>query len=293
MFYAKAPEADYVDACVQSVLRIHTQEPAGDVLVFLTGQEEIEAAEELLRQRTKGLGSRIAELVVAPIYANLPSELQARIFEPTPQGARKVVLATNIAETSLTIDGIRYVVDPGFSKQNSYNPRTGMESLLVAPISRASANQRAGRAGRTAAGKCYRVYTHWAYLNEMDADTVPEIQRTNLGNVVLMLKSLGIDDLVNFDFMDPPPAEALLRALEQLYALGALNDRGELTKLGRRMAEFPLDPQLAKALLASEKFGVAEEVATVCAMVSVGSAVYHRPKDKQLHADNAHKAFSR
>ncbi|GBF92309.1 pre-mRNA-splicing factor ATP-dependent RNA helicase [Raphidocelis subcapitata] len=293
VFYAKAPEADYVDAAIQSVLRIHTQEPAGDVLVFFTGQEEIEAAEELLKQRTRGLGSRIAELVVAPIYANLPSEMQARIFEPTPPGARKVVLATNIAETSLTIDGIRYVVDPGFAKQNSYNPRTGMESLLVAPISRASANQRAGRAGRTSAGKCYRIYTHWAFMNEMDPDTVPEIQRTNLGNVVLLLKSLGIHDLVNFDFMDPPPAEALLRALEQLYALGALNDRGELTKLGRRMAEFPLDPQLAKALLASEKFGVSEDVATVCAMVSIGSAVFYRPKDKALHADNAHKAFSR
>ncbi|KAI8467813.1 MAG: P-loop containing nucleoside triphosphate hydrolase protein [Monoraphidium minutum] len=293
IFYAKAPEADYVDAAIQSVLRIHTQEPAGDVLVFFTGQEEIEAAEELLKQRTKGLGSRIAELVVAPIYANLPSEMQARIFEPTPPGARKVVLATNIAETSLTIDGIRYVVDPGFAKQNSYNPRTGMESLLVAPISRASANQRAGRAGRTSAGKCYRIYTHWAFMNEMEADTVPEIQRTNLGTVVLMLKSLGIHDLVGFDFMDPPPAEALLRALEQLYALGALNDRGELTKLGRRMAEFPLDPQLAKALLAAEKYGVSEEVATVCAMVSIGSAVFYRPKDKALHADNAHKAFSR
>ena len=194
---------------------------------------------------------------------------------------------------SLNSNHPSYVVDPGFSKQNSYNPRTGMESLLVAPISRASANQRAGRAGRTSAGKCYRVYTRWAFLNEMEADTVPEIQRTNLGNVVLMLKSLGIHDLVNFDFMDPPPAEALLRALEQLYALGALNDRGELTKLGRRMAEFPLDPQLAKALLAAERFGVTEEVATVCAMVSVGSAVFFRPKDKALHADNAHKAFSR
>ena len=127
----------------------------------------------------------------------------------------------------------------------------------------------------------------------MEDNTVPEIQRTNLGNVVLLLKSLGIHDLVNFDFMDAPPAEALLRALEQLYALGALNDRGELTRLGRRMAEFPLDPQLAKALLASEGFGVAEEVATVCAMVSVGSSVFYRPKDKAVHADNAHKQFAR
>ena len=163
IFYSKAPEADYVDAAVSTVLKVHVTEPAGDVLVFLTGQEEIEAAEELLKQRTRGLGSRIAELVVAPIYANLPSELQAAIFEPAPPGARKVVLATNIAETSLTIDGIKYVVDPGFAKQNSYNPRSGMESLLVAPISKASAMQRAGRAGRTSAGKCFRIYTAWAF----------------------------------------------------------------------------------------------------------------------------------
>jgi hypothetical protein len=163
IFYSKAPEADYVDAAVSTVLKVHVTEPAGDVLVFLTGQEEIEAAEELLKQRTRGLGSRIAELVVAPIYANLPSELQAAIFEPAPPGARKVVLATNIAETSLTIDGIKYVVDPGFAKQNSYNPRSGMESLLVAPVSKASAMQRAGRAGRTSAGKCFRIYTAWAF----------------------------------------------------------------------------------------------------------------------------------
>ena len=170
--------------------------------------------------------------------------LQAKIFEPTPEGARKVVLATNIAETSITIDGIVYVIDPGFSKQNSYNPRTGMESLIVTPVAKASANQRAGRAGRVAPGKCFRLYTKWAYLNELEDNTIPEIQRTNLGSVVLMLKSLGINDLIHFDFMDPPPAETLIRALEQLYALGALNDRGELTKLGRRMAEFPMDPQV-------------------------------------------------
>eukprot|EP00775_Hariotina_reticulata_P008556 gene8556-8738_t len=299
ILYSKAPEADYVDASISTVLKIHISEPPGDVLVFLTGQEEIEASEELLRTRTRGLGTRIAELIIAPIYANLPSDMQAKIFEPTPPGARKVVLATNIAETSLTIDGIRYVVDPGFAKQNEYNPRTqvaiqlGMESLLVAPISKASAMQRAGRAGRTAPGKCFRVYTAYAFEHEMDDNTTPEIQRTNLANVVLMLKSLGIHDLVNFDFMDPPPAEALLRALEQLYALGALNDRGELTKLGRRMAEFPLDPMLSKALLASETYQVSEEVATICAMVSIGSAVFYRPKDKAVHAENAHRAFSR
>ncbi|KFM23132.1 Putative pre-mRNA-splicing factor ATP-dependent RNA helicase DHX16 [Auxenochlorella protothecoides] len=293
ILYTKAPEADYLHAAAVTTLQIHVTQPPGDVLIFLTGQEEIEACEELLRQRTRGMGSKIGELIIAPIYANLPSDMQAKIFETTPPGARKVVIATNIAETSLTIDGIKYVIDPGFCKQNSYNPRTGMESLQVTPISKASALQRAGRAGRTAPGKCFRLYTAWAYQHELEDSTVPEIQRTNLGNVVLMLKSLGINDLINFDFMDPPPTETMLRALEQLYALGALNDKGELTTMGRKMAEFPVDPMLAKMIINSEKHGVSEEVATIAAMVSIGGSVFYRPKDKQVHADNAHKAFYR
>ncbi|XP_029142911.1 pre-mRNA-splicing factor ATP-dependent RNA helicase DHX16-like, partial [Protobothrops mucrosquamatus] len=139
IYYTKAPEADYLEACVVSVLQIHVTQPRGDILVFLTGQEEIEACCEMLQDRCRRLGSKIAELVVLPIYANLPSDMQAKIFEPTPPGARKVVVATNIAETSLTIDGIIYVIDPGFCKQKSYNARTGMESLIVTPCSRVSA----------------------------------------------------------------------------------------------------------------------------------------------------------
>ena len=147
----------------------------------------------------------VLEITIRPlIYANLSTELQAKIFEPTPEGACKAVLTTNIAETSFTIDGIKYVLDPGFCKMKSYNPRTGMESLLVTPISKASANQRAGRSGRTGPGKCFRLYTAYNYYTELDDDTPPEIQRTNLASVVLSLKSLGIHDLVNFDFMDPP-----------------------------------------------------------------------------------------
>ena len=294
ILYTKAPEADYLDAAVVTCLQVHATQPLpGDILVFLSGQDEIEQAEEALKRRTRGTGRRFGELLVCPIYANLPSHLQAKIFEPTPEGARKVVLATNIAETSLTIDGVRYVVDPGFAKQKAYNPRSGMESLVVTPVSRASAMQRTGRAGRTAPGKSFRLYTAWSFRHELEENTVPEIQRTNLGNVVLMLKSLGISDLVHFDFMDPPPAETLLRALEQLYALGALNDVGELTRLGRRMAELPLDPMLAKALIASGDYGVSEEVCTACAMLSCGGPVMYRPKEKQVLADAAHAAFHR
>lgn len=293
-FYTKAPEADYIDAVVVSVLQIHvTQDVPGDILVFLTGQEEIETVAEILTQRTKGLGSRIKELIICPIYSNLPSDMQARIFDKAPDGGRKVVLGTNIAETSLTIDGICYVIDTGFCKQKSFNARTGMESLIVTPISKAAANQRSGRAGRTQAGKCFRLFTAWSYQNELEDNTVPEIQRTNMGNVVLLLKSLGINDLLNFDFMDKPPSEALIRALEQLYALGALNDRGELTKLGRKMAEFPLDPMMSKVVIASESFGCTQEILTIVSMLAIGSSVFYRPKDRAVHADTARMNFAR
>ncbi|KAJ6222574.1 hypothetical protein RDWZM_001119 [Blomia tropicalis] len=291
IYYTKSPEADYVDACVVTILQIHITQKLGDILVFLPGQEEIEQCQELLQDRQRKLGSHIQELLIRPIYANLPTDMQAQVFEPTPPGARKVVLATNIAETSITIDNIIYVIDPGYCKQNSFNPRTGMESLVVVPISQASANQRAGRSGRVAAGKCFRLFTAWAFSNELEENTIPEIQRVHLGNVVLMLKSLGINDIMHFDYLDPPSSEALIIALEQLYALGALNHLGELTRLGRRMAEFPLDPMMSRALLASEKYKCSEEMLSICAMLSVNSSVFFRPKDKAVHADTARKRF--
>lgn len=262
MFYTQQPEASYTHAAVTTILQIHTTQPKGDILLFLTGQDEIETCEENLKETMYALGDKVPDLIIAPIYANLPSEMQSKIFEPTPEGARKVVLATNIAETSITIDGVVYVIDPGFVKQNNYNPKTGMSSLVVEPISRASANQRAGRAGRVGPGKAFRLYTKWAFNNELLEDTIPEIQRTNLGMVVLMLKSLGINDVLNFDFLDRPPAETIIRSFEMLYALGALNHKGELTRLGRRMAEFPVDPMLSKAIINSENFQCTHEVNT-------------------------------
>lgn len=291
IYYTKAPEADYVDAAVVTVLQIHVTQPLGDILVFFTGQEEIETSHEMLLERTRRLGSKIKELVILPIYSTLPSDMQIKIFEPAPPNGRKVVLATNIAETSLTIDGIVYVIDPGFCKQKTYNARNGMEALTITPISKASANQRAGRAGRVAPGKCFRLYTSWAYQHELEDNTIPEIQRTNLGNVVLLLKSLGINDLVNFDYMDPPPMETLRLAFEQLYALGALNHKVELTKLGRRMAEFPLDPMLSKTILASETYKCSAEILTIVSMLSVNNSIFFRPKDKMLLADAARQGF--
>lgn len=290
--YTPQPEANYLAAAVTTIFQIHITQPRGDILVFLTGQEEIEAAELNLQETARKLGSKVPEMIICPIYANLPSELQSKIFEPTPPKARKVVLATNIAETSLTIDGIVYVIDPGFVKENVYNARTGMESLVVTPCSRASANQRSGRAGRVAPGKCFRLYTKFAFHNELDDSTMPEIQRTNLNSVVLLLKSLGINDLMEFDFMDAPPAETLIRALENLYALGALNDKGALTKLGRQMAEFPTDPMLARSILAADKHGCVEEVLSIIAMLGESASLFYRPKDKKMLADSARARFT-
>ena len=246
IMYTKQPEANYLAAAVTTVFQIHVSQPRGDILVFLTGQDEIESMSTSITETCRKLGNRVPELIVCEIYANLPTDLQQKIFEPTPPKARKVVLATNIAETSITVDGVQYVIDPGFVKQNVYNARTGMESLVVEPISRAAAGQRAGRAGRTGPGKCFRLYTKYSYENEMNEETMPEIQRANLNSVVLLLKSMGIHDLVNFDFLDPPSTDNLIRALEELYALGALNDKGSLTKDGRRMvspSRLPRNPK--------------------------------------------------
>lgn len=290
VLYTKEPESDYLDAALIAVMQIHLTEPPGDILLFLTGQEEIDTAAEILFERMKALGSSVPELIILPVYSALPSEMQSRIFEPAPPGSRKVVLATNIAETSLTIDGIYYVVDPGYVKQNVYDAKLGMDSLIVTPISQAQARQRSGRAGRTGPGRCYRLYTEAAYRNEMLPTSVPEIQRTNLGNTVLTLKAMGINDLVRFDFMDAPPEQTLNTAMEQLYNLGALDEEGLLTRLGRKMAEFPLEPSLCKMLILSVDLGCSDEILTIVAMLSVQS-VFYRPKDKQALADQKKAKF--
>ncbi|KAG5647689.1 hypothetical protein DXG03_008412 [Asterophora parasitica] len=290
ILYTKEPESDYLDASLITVMQIHLSEPPGDILLFLTGQEEIDTACEILFERMKALGPKVPELIILPIYSALPSEVQSRVFEPTPPGARKVVIATNVAETSLTIPGIYYVIDPGFSKQNAYDPRLGMDSLVVMPISQAQARQRSGRAGRTGPGKCYRLYTEAAYRNEMLPNSIPDIQRTNLSATILQLKAMGINDLLSFDFMDPPPAQTMLTALESLYALSALDDEGLLTRLGRKMADFPMEPPLAKMLIASVELGCSEEILSIVAMLSVQS-VFYRPKEKQGQADSKKAKF--
>ncbi|WOG95067.1 hypothetical protein DCAR_0314369 [Daucus carota subsp. sativus] len=290
ILYAKQPEIDYLDAALITVLQIHLTEPEGDILVFLTGKDEIDHACQSLTERMKGLGKNVPELITLPAHGSLPIEEQSRIFDPAPPGKRKVVVATNIAEASLTIDGIYYVIDSGFAKQNVYNPKQGLDSLVITPISQASAKQRAGRAGRTGPGKCYRLYTESAFHNEMSPTSIPEIQRTNLGVTTLNMKAMGINDLLSFDFMDPPSPQALISAMEQLYSLGALDEEGLLTKLGRKMAEFPMDPPLSKMLLASVDLGCSDEILTIIAMIQTGD-VFYRHREKQAQADQKRAKF--
>lgn len=290
IMYSREPESDYLDAALVTVMQIHLTEPQGDILLFLTGQEEIDTSCEILYERMKALGPTVPELIILPVYSALPSEMQSKIFEPAPPGSRKVVIATNIAETSITIDQIYYVIDPGFVKQNAYDPKLGMDSLVVTPISQAQAKQRAGRAGRTGPGKTFRLYTEAAFQSEMLPTSIPEIQRQNLSHTILMLKAMGINDLLHFDFMDPPPTNTMLTALEELYALSALDDEGLLTRLGRKMADFPMEPALAKVLICSVDMGCSDEILSIVAMLSV-QTIFYRPKEKQQQADQKKSKF--
>ena len=289
LYYTPEPQSDYLDATLVAVMQLHLEEPAGDILAFLTGQDEIESLQELLEEHATRCPPSSLKLLVRPLYAALPPAQQVEVFERTPPGCRKVILATNIAETSVTINGIRYVVDTGFAKERTYNPRVGVESLLVQPISKASARQRSGRAGREAPGQAYRLYTEDAFDSLPESGT-PEILRCSLAAVVLMLKAYQVHDILAFDFLDAPPSHAILQALEELYALAALDDDGHLTEAGHQMARFPVEPMLAKALLAGAATGCSEEVVAVIALLSVES-VFYSPRQAREQADEARRKF--
>ncbi len=289
IMFSKFTVEDYVESAVKQALTIHLQSGPGDILIFMTGQEDVEVTCEVLSDRLKQLDDP-PPLEILPIYASLPAEQQQKIFKKTKPGYRKVVVATNIAETSLTVDGISFVIDPGYSKLKVYNARIGLESLAITPISVANANQRAGRAGRTGPGSCYRLYTEKAAREEMYPQTVPEIQRTNLANTLLLLKSLGVDDLIKFPFLDPPPKETIMASLYELWSIGALDNFGKLTPLGRQMAQFPIQPALSKLLLVASQNGCSEEMVIIVSMLSVPS-VFYRPKERQEESDLSRSRF--
>eukprot|EP01047_Picozoa_sp_COSAG01_P021652 COSAG01_NODE_1261_length_11001_cov_11.811961_15_plen_606_part_00 len=318
--YLRQPTSNYVQATVDTVVQIHHSQPPGDILCFLTGADEIEHACALISDRVHGSGgqhahgrrshSGVTDMVILPMYSGLPHDHQLRVFERPRRHQRKVVVATNIAETSVTIDGIVHVVDCGFVKMRAFNPLQNIETLTVLPVSRAAAVQRAGRAGRSRPGVCYRLYTQDTFLKVLPAATTPEMARTDLGSVVLQLKALGIDDIMNFvsggalcclacrstcspavqcgarspvcecahvlicagakDFLTPPPAESMLRALELLYALGAIDTEAQLTTpLGQQLVELPCSPCMGRMLLGSAEHACSEEVLAIAAMLQV------------------------
>jgi pre-mRNA-splicing factor ATP-dependent RNA helicase DHX15/PRP43 len=292
--YLKDACRDYLEETVEKVLEIHENEAEGDILIFMTGEEEIENTCQYIRDSVNEVEH--GKIEVIPLYSTLPPQQQQKIFDPRPPNnkngrpGRKVVVSTNIAETSITIDGVVFVIDSGYSKQKVYNPRLRMESLLVSPISKASAKQRAGRAGRTREGICYRLYTKDAF-EDLEKTTYPEILRTNLSSVILTLLKLGVNDIVHFDFMDPPAPETMMRALELLFYMGAITDDGNLTEDGVVMAHTPLDPELAKVLISSKYNNCVNEILTIVSLLSIPS-VFMRPRNQQTAADDAKKKFT-
>uniref|UniRef100_A0A667FW23 RNA helicase n=1 Tax=Lynx canadensis TaxID=61383 RepID=A0A667FW23_LYNCA len=293
IFYLQSPVPDYIKSTVETVMKIHQTEGDGDILAFLTGQEEVETVVSMLIEQARALGrtGMKRHLRVLPMYAGLPSFEQMKVFERVSRSVRKVIVATNVAETSITISGIVYVIDCGFVKLRAYNPRTAIECLVVVPVSQASANQRAGRGGRSRSGKCYRLYTEEAF-DKLPQCTVPEMQRSNLAPVILQLKALGIDNVLRFHFMSPPPAQSMVQALELLYALGGLDKDCRLTEpLGMRIAEFPLNPMFAKMLLESGNFGCSQEILSIAAMMQIQN-IFVVPSNQKSQAMRVHRKFA-
>lgn len=290
--YLTSPVEDYVERAVQTVYEIESQEGDGDILIFMTGRDEIDACLSMIAERIPSLPSGSQTLLPLPLYAGLSTEQQMHVFEPAPENTRKVIVATNIAEASVTIPGIVYVIDCGFVKLRAFDPGTGIETLTATPVSKAAATQRSGRAGRTKPGKCYRLYTEAGY-ESLDEASIPGIQRSNLAPVILQLKSLGIDNIARFDYLTPPPSELIIRALEMLYSLGALDDYARLTKpLGLRMAELAVEPMMAKVLLSAPDFGCLSEMLSIAAMTTLQGAVWFQHDGEKKAMESSRWKFA-
>eukprot|EP00747_Dinoflagellata_sp_TGD_P157652 gnl/TRDRNA2_/TRDRNA2_177756_c0_seq1.p1 gnl/TRDRNA2_/TRDRNA2_177756_c0~~gnl/TRDRNA2_/TRDRNA2_177756_c0_seq1.p1 ORF type:complete len:682 (-),score=-52.12 gnl/TRDRNA2_/TRDRNA2_177756_c0_seq1:17-2062(-) len=275
---------------INTVIQIHLEEPQGDILVFLPGQEDIETLESHLKKRIEHPNSSkfectegrknitktsVSGLVIVTIYSNLPPDLQLRAFNPPPDGYRKVILATNIAETSITINGVRYVVDPGLVKRRIYNAQLDCDSIMIVSTSQAQSRQRAGRAGRQTHGSCFRLYSEKSFLRLKRISPI-DISKEHLMSMILQLKLMGIVDIINFDFLDPPPINAMYKSLEALLKLGAIDFHGNITKkIGLKMCYLPLEPMLAKTILISEILQCSKEALLIVSAVSTKESVFY------------------
>lgn len=253
-YYTRQPSDDIIDTLVRTVVQINQGEPSGDILCFLPGQDDIDKANDILAKLAPDLPKEAPKLVPLPLYAALPPHLQMKIFNKLKSNQRKVILSTNIAETSVTVPGIKYVVDTGLRKVKVWRHQLGLSTLLTVPISKASATQRTGRAGREQAGKCFRLYKESDYL-KLDESTEPEILRSEIISPVLMLKKLGVDDILGWYWLENPGQDSLVAALQQLYSLGALNNSGKITPLGEKMVVLPVAPHLAAVLIQAQEYG--------------------------------------
>ncbi|KAK2750610.1 putative ATP-dependent RNA helicase dhr2 [Myotisia sp. PD_48] len=253
--YSPAAVSDFVDTALKIIFQIHYKEPLpGDILVFLTGQETVESLEYMVNDYATTMDKDLPNILAVPLFAALPQVAQQRVFLPAPPRTRKVILSTNIAETSVTVPGVRYVIDCGKAKLKQFRTRLGLDSLLVKPISKSAAIQRKGRAGREAAGQCYRLYTEKDYLSLEETNT-PEILRCDLSQAILTMKARGVDDIIGFPFLTPPPRDAIEKALLQLFNINALDESGKVSQIGQQIAKLPLTAPLGRVLLAGAEKG--------------------------------------
>lgn len=289
LFYSKVPQPDFLDAILRAVFQLHMGQASGDILVFLTGSDEIENLSTQIRDYSEQLKKDVPKILVLPLYASLSQDQQARVFHATPRNTRKIILATNIAETSITVPGVRYVIDSGLQKIKAFNAKMGFESLEVSPISQSNADQRTGRAGREAPGKCWRMYQESTYKS-LDKSAEAEIKRVDLSQAILALKARGVEDVLGFHYIEPPSREAIVRALEHLYALGALDDTGSITETGSQMSTIPLPPALARVLLAAKKEDCVSEIVDIVSCFSV-DGIFLDKADKREEIAEARKRF--
>ncbi|KAH7177706.1 P-loop containing nucleoside triphosphate hydrolase protein [Fusarium sp. MPI-SDFR-AT-0072] len=279
--YLKEPVLAVFNVALMIVKDIHDKERDGDILIFFQSVEEVEEACTLLRKE-------IADLNVLPLYSQLPESQKDLIFQTSTQ--RKCMCATNIAEASITIDGIVHVIDLGKSKQSGHNPRMGLETLLTGPISQAAARQRAGRAGRTKPGFCYRLYTHKSFMEEMRPSNQPAILESDMASHILQLKAMGFDDVARFDFIDPPHPEILFNGLQDLIFMGYIDRKGGITDKGRQASKLHAHPVWYNALVEAHKLGCSSEMLTIAALD--GSNIYLRPHAVRYFSDLARQQFS-
>lgn len=281
IFHTKVPHKDYLLGCVRLVEHIHTQEGHGDILVFLCGEEDVDRVCAFLRHKYN-------DLAPIPLYSRMAPELQAKIHSKSEK--RKCIVSTNIAETSLTIDGVVYVVDSGLSKQSLYNPRAALDSLTTRPISKASAIQRAGRAGRTQAGVCYRLYTQEGFDGMLQSN-FPGISCERFTSGILTLKDAGVSKIMDFDFLDFPSPETVMRGLEDLHHWEYLDAKGAITPAGRLASRLPVDPIWYRAIIVAGYFECTTNMLSIAAVCSTQQPIFARPRPHQNAANLVKSGF--